>query len=57
MYTVLIDGGEMGVVKHEDAELARNTFDQLYSQYPEKINALNGKTAEEVLAVLKSLMN
>ena len=57
MYTVLINGNEMGVAKREDVEIAKKTFDQLYSQYPEEINKLNGKKTEEVLSVLKSLMN
>ncbi len=57
MYTVLIEGGEMGVAKREDVELAKETFDQLYSNNKEVIDALNGKKAEDVLPVLKSLMN
>lgn len=57
MYTVLMNGDEMGVVKRDDVKLAKETFDQLHSQYPEEINALNGKKPEEVLSVLKSLMN
>jgi hypothetical protein len=57
MYTVLIDGGEMGVAKKEAIELAKETFDQLYSNNKEEIDALNGKKAEEVLDGLKKLMN
>jgi hypothetical protein len=57
MYTVLIDGGEMGVIKKEDVELAKETFDQLYLNNKEIIDALNGKKAEDVLPVLKSIMN
>lgn len=57
MYTVLINGNEMGVVDREEVETAKKTFDQLYSQYPEEVNALKGKNGKEVLDGLKNLMN
>jgi hypothetical protein len=56
MYSIFIKGDEMGIVKKEEAQEAKDIFDNIRNKFPEEVNALYGKTHEEQVRVLNNLL-
>lgn len=56
MYTLLLDGDEMGIITKEEVQKIKDDFNFIRAKFPEEVNALYGKTPVEIKSGLNNLL-